>query len=139
MIILLGTGLTMKIKRKSVEQVVNDFKNLIGANIKKRFSKYIDKKSMMIATFLDPRFKMFAFDEDDVLKRNQVLDAVKEAALNEAWKMETEIIDSNEKSDSDGEVESSTDEVCSLLFIKILIPKICSSLDFIGAKYIFKN
>ena len=110
MIFILGTGLTMTFKRKSIEQVVNDFKKLIGANIKKRFSKYIDKKSMMVATFLDPRFKMFAFDEDHVLKRNQVLDAVKEAALKE-WNMETETINSKENSDSNGDVESSTDKV----------------------------
>ena len=110
MIFILGTGLTMTFKRKSIEQVVNDFKKLIGANIKKRFSKYIDKKSMMVATFLDPRFKMLAFDEDHVLKRNQVLEAVKEAALKE-WNMETETINSKENSDSNGDVESSTDKV----------------------------
>ena len=107
----------MTFKRKSIEQVVNDFKKLIGANIKKRFSKYIDKKSMMVATFLDPRFKMFAFDEDNVLKRNQVLDAVKEAALKE-WNMETETINSKENSDSNGDVESSTDKVYYYYLLK---------------------
>ena len=64
---------------------------------------------MMIATFLDPRFKLFAFEEDDEVKKKQVLDAVRKAALEESLNVDDE---SNDSKEEENNLETSTNEVC---------------------------
>ena len=63
----------------------------------------------MIATFLDPRFKLFAFEEDDEVKKKQVLDAVRKAALEESLNVDDE---SNDSKEEENNLETSTNEVC---------------------------
>ena len=109
--------INLKIKIRTAKQVINDFKTTIWKNLKKRFKKVIKNESMMIATFIDPRFKLFAFDEGDENKKKEVIDAVKKAALNGAKNGND---NSNSKQNTDGpeHVNSSIKEV--LIISKIL-------------------
>ena len=94
--------------------MINEFKKKIAKNLDDRFSKYLKKNNMMVATFLDPNFKQHEFDDVQI---HAVLYATKIAALKEAPDIATDFPNAEEEED---EKTESNDKVILEIIIPIL-------------------
>ena len=59
-------GFVVKIRKKKLHAIINDFKRKIGRNLQTKLSHVFNKPNLMMATLLDPRFKGLCFDEDQL-------------------------------------------------------------------------
>ena len=79
----------VKVQKKKLHAVINEFKTKLYQSLKDRFSHVFTKPNLMMATLLDPRYKEFGFTNESIL--DIAVDYVKFEALKEAYEHETDV------------------------------------------------